>query len=632
MVMKLDENGRVGILLAEKVTEFGSRYNNHARMLWRVAPIQSMVSLLCTLIGAASTVVSMIATGRLIGALYDVVAHHSGTSSMWMWFAVFAAATLAGQLQQAAAALTNPRIWAAYRVRIQDLIAEAGLHSPSLAPLDSEFGSDLKTVSDGSRHWLFRFGLTGTWSLLQTRLVALGSVIVLLPWRWWAPLVVAAAFALASRSMAGWIDNILDTLWGAPPLGRKRADYVARIMVEPGSAKEIRLFGVVSWLAERYADLWDTATKPFWRAANRRLRPFFIAMMLMIAAIGGSLALLAYDAYHGRVSGASVTTYVLALLALEAFGPQGDSQSGLVRVTGLLRRLAALRESIGLPALSSAPGGPGYDAIDAAANVHFDNVVFTYPTRSEPTLRNLTLHIPAGQSIAIVGVNGAGKSTLIKLLAGLYEIDSGSIQIGGRDVFNDPAVRGKVAVIFQDFVHYPLSLRDNVGFGALDHRGDTALLERAMVDAAGADVLDRLEHDWDTTLSPEFTGGTDLSGGQWQRVALARALMAVRGGADILVLDEPTAALDVRAEAALFDRFLDVTHGITTVLVSHRLSTVRRAERIVVLDGATGHITEDGSHEQLLALGGEYASMFNLQARRFASAGPDGDDLDGNDL
>lgn len=253
-----------------------------------------------------------------------------------------------------------------------------------------------------------------------------------------------------------------------------------------------------------------------------------------------------------------------------------------------------LRQGLGLPGLTPGPDRPRGEPSVTESNVRFDDVVFTYPTRTEPTLRHLSLDIPAGQSIAIVGINGAGKSTMIKLLAGLYEADRGSISIGGSDVFHDASVRGKVAVIFQDFVHYPLSLRDNVGFGAIEHRKDTELLQRAMADAGGAVVLKQLDHDWDTILSREFSGGTDLSGGQWQRVALARALAAVATGAEILVLDEPTAALDVRAEAALFERFLDVAGGVTTMLVSHRLSTVRHAERIVVLDGATGHITEDG--------------------------------------
>jgi ATP-binding cassette subfamily B protein len=162
-------------------------------------------------------------------------------------------------------------------------------------------------------------------------------------------------------------------------------------------------------------------------------------------------------------------------------------------------------------------------------------------------------------------------------------------------------------------------LRDNVGFGSIGREDDQRLLDKALLDAAGSHVLERLDGDWNAILSSEFEGGTDLSGGQWQRVALARALAAVGGGAGVLVLDEPTAALDVRAEAEIFERFLSVTHGVTTILVSHRLSTVRHAERIVVLDGETGRVSEDGSHEELMALGGAYAEMFALQARRFAA-------------
>jgi ATP-binding cassette subfamily B protein len=201
-------------------------------------------------------------------------------------------------------------------------------------------------------------------------------------------------------------------------------------------------------------------------------------------------------------------------------------------------------------------------------------------------------------------VNGAGKSTLIKLLCGLYPPDSGQVRIDGVDPAASEAARRRVAVIFQDFVRYHLPLRDNVGFGAAAADG---VLERALTDAGGAELLGRLDHGWDTVLSPEYTEGTDLSGGQWQRVALARALAAVSGGAGILVLDEPTAALDVRAEAALFDRFLQVTRGVIVVLGREGEGAPR--------------ILEDGSHEELLAAGGEYAQMFTLQASRFAAAG-----------
>jgi ATP-binding cassette subfamily B protein len=187
----------------------------------------------------------------------------------------------------------------------------------------------------------------------------------------------------------------------------------------------------------------------------------------------------------------------------------------------------------------------------------------------------------------------------------------------------EPArARGRVAVIFQDFVRYRLPLRENVAFGHLPLLDDGEALERALRDAGAGGLLDRLPAGWDTVLSREFEGGSDLSGGQWQRVALARALAAVRGGAGLLVLDEPTASLDVRAETELFERFLDLTRGITTVLVSHRLSSVRRADRIVVVEG--GRVVEDGPHDRLMREGGRYAEMFTLQASRFAVALPAG--------
>jgi ATP-binding cassette subfamily B protein len=174
-------------------------------------------------------------------------------------------------------------------------------------------------------------------------------------------------------------------------------------------------------------------------------------------------------------------------------------------------------------------------------------------------------------------------------------------------------------VIFQDFVRYPLPLRENVGFGHLALLPDPAALEGALHDAGGAHLLAGLPAGWDTVLSRAFEGGADLSGGQWQRVALARALLAVRGGAGLLILDEPTASLDVRAETELFERFLELTRDVTTILVSHRLSSVRHADRIVVIDG--GRVVEDGTHEQLMRDGRRYASLFSLQAERFAAAG-----------
>ncbi len=614
---------------ARRVTGIGSRYAAHTRLIALACPGWGLVALLCTVFDAAAIVVSMVATGHLVGALPAALRDGVGSASadrVWLWFAVFAALNVGAQLVGGLAAVARAHVSARYVERVYDLLAEAGVAPRGIEHLDSPgMSGRLLALIKETRGWLFRMGVEQGWQVVQTRLVGIGAVIVLIGWRWWAPFVVAASFMLLSKVFADYVDTFFSTQHLEQVGDLRRADYVRSLLTQAEAAKEVRLFGLSGWLVQRYRATWSAANKVLWAGRNRALLPIMGACLVVLVTIGGSLAVLAHDAFTGAVGIALIYTMIQALLGLEAFGIVGDAQTGLAQLTSSVRELVAVRRSAGLPDLRPAPEPPPARPVRAgAAAVTFDRVEFSYPTRDTATLRSLSLHIPAGQSIAVVGVNGAGKSTLIKLLSGLYPPGSGRVCIDDADPFTDETARARVAVIFQDFIRYPLALRDNVGFGALDRRGDQAVLDRALADAGGVDLLDRLESGWDTVLSREYDGGTDLSGGQWQRVALARALAAVTGGAGVLVLDEPTAALDVRAEAALFDRFLDVTRGVTTILVSHRLSSVRHAQRIVVLDGVSGTIVEDGSHDELISRGGEYADMFALQARRFAQAGGDG--------
>ena len=245
-----------------------------------------------------------------------------------------------------------------------------------------------------------------------------------------------------------------------------------------------------------------------------------------------------------------------------------------------------------------------------AQEIRFRDLRFAYPHVEHAVLDGLDLRIPAGSSLAIVGRNGAGKTTVAKLLCRLYDPTGGAIEIDGVDLreLDVEAWRRQVTAVFQDFVRFERSLRDNVApAGAPDD-----VILAALADA-GADGLAEL----DTPLARGYPGGTDLSGGQWQRVALARALCAVRLGARLVLLDEPTAQLDVRGEAAVFERVLAATHGVTTILISHRFSTVRLADRICVLE--QGRVVELGTHDELMARRGRYRTMFDLQAQRFAA-------------
>jgi ATP-binding cassette subfamily B protein len=315
---------------------------------------------------------------------------------------------------------------------------------------------------------------------------------------------------------------------------------------------------------------------------------------------------------------ALVLQAVMGLLRLGEFYPDSDTQTqyGMNAATAIGKFEAAMARFTEPDDPAGAHTAAG---IGPAPAIRFAGVGFGYPGAARPVLDGLDLTLPAGKCTAIVGVNGAGKTTLVKLLARLYTPTSGAVLADGVDIAGLPTAdwQRRIAVIFQDFVRYELSAAANIGFGAVDHLDDTEGIRRA-ADAAGIlDVLDGLPYGPDTLLSRAYDDGTDLSGGQWQRIAIARALFALYHGSSILVLDEPTAALDVRAEAEFFARFAELTRGRTTVLISHRFASVRLADNIVLLDG--GRVAEQGDHDELMALGGRYAAMFTLQAERFDS-------------
>ncbi len=379
------------------------------------------------------------------------------------------------------------------------------------------------------------------------------------------------------------------------------------------------MFGLLDWLCVRARQLWDGAVAaPFAIRAQLR-RSANGELALLGAGYALTFVLLARSAIHGDVGLGLVAAVLQAeFSAAQLIAPTGDDfatapgQAALRSAREVIEASQAAHRSSGVASVSAMP----------AREIRFEDVAFSYPGSDISVLDGLDLVIPAGESLALVGLNGAGKTTLVKLLCGLYEPTSGRITVDGTDLdaLDLCEWRSRIGVIFQDFVHYELSAADNISFGAAHADPDRAALEQVAERAGIRGAIEALAEGWDTVLSRQYDHGGELSGGQWQRLALARALFAVDAGAGVLVLDEPTANLDVRAEAELFDQFLQWTNQVTSLLISHRFSTVRRADRIAVLDA--GRIIESGTHEQLLAADGRYASLFRLQATQYATGVP----------
>lgn len=432
----------------------------------------------------------------------------------------------------------------------------------------------------------------------------LAQAALLSTYRWWAGVVLGAAWAsthVLLRESAMWKIWDLEGVVGQ----QRRVDYAYRIAVDAPSAKEVRLFGLADWAVERFARLRRNLTDLLYRERRLRQRPLGWSLAVLLAGNAIVFGSLARDAIAGVVELGALVVFAQAAIGVSAlaFGDfdwwfRGSAQP-IPRVLDLADKMHAA---------GSIPNGDRSADAFPAREIRFDRLSFTYPTTGVSVLEGFDLTIPAGSSLAIVGPNGAGKTTLAKLLCRLYDPQEGAVLVDGMDLrfFELESWRARIAAVFQDYVRYELPLRDNVApLGATDDEVRQALERAGAADLASPDTI----------LSRAYEGGTDLSGGQWQRVALARTLLAVASGAGVVILDEPTAQLDIRGEAEIFDRILEATRGSTTILISHRFSTVRRADRICVLEH--GRVVELGSHDELMAHGGRYRTMFDLQASRF---------------
>ena len=493
---------------------------------------------------------------------------------------------------------------------LYDHLIEACVRPPGIGHLENPtLATDLTVARD------FDLGMTGPPLNVALDFIAGGlvesvtgfaSALVLFWFAWWAPIVLGGAWIATHyllRESGVWWDRQTDEVRRA----QRDADYTFNLAVDPPASKELRLFGLGDWAVDRFVTQRTRLHDLQYHATRLRERPVALSLLIVLSANVAVFGALAASLTNGRITLADFVVYALCAVGTSAiaFGGLNWALDGAAAPVAAVLRLERAMAPAG-----ALPIGPASARQTPTHQIRFSNVTFAYPGGGAPVLDGFDLSIPAGSSLAIVGQNGAGKTTLAKLLCRLYDPQSGTIEVDGVDIRELDLVswRSRLAAVFQDFVKFELPLRDNVApAGAPD---DTI---RASLEEAGASALAGL----DTVLARGYQGGTDLSGGQWQRVALARALCAVKTGAGVVLLDEPTAQLDVRGEAEIFERLLAATRHATTILISHRFSTVRHADRICVLEH--GKVVELGSHDELIAKGGRYKTMFDLQAQRFSA-------------
>lgn len=469
--------------------------------------------------------------------------------------------------------------------------------------------------------------VTDSFQLVQNVLTLVGYVALLVTWSPWAVAGLLAAAVPATVAEMRFSNAAFKLRnWRAPET--RRLNYLEYVLANDEHAKEVQLFGLGPMLLARYRALGET----FYREDRKLLvqRTAWTTGLSLVATVAfyACYLAIAIATAHGSISVGQMVMYVVAFRqgqqsfqsALGAIGGMYEDNLYMSNLFAYLEMPTGDDRASATAAAEAAPpsrprganGSADRPRVPHPPRIELENVGFQYAGSDHWALRGLSFVVPPGQSLALVGKNGAGKTTLIKLLTGLYRPTEGRIVVDGRDVvdWDKAELRARFGVVFQDFNEYQLTVKENVGVGSVDHLTDGPRIDRAAGRGGADDVARELPKGLDTQLGRWFKDGVELSGGQWQKVALARAFM--REEADVLILDEPTAALDAEAEHAVFERFRALAEGRTTILISHRFPTVRRADRILVLEG--GRVVEEGTHAELVARKGRYANLFELQA------------------
>jgi len=614
--------------------------------IWRVMPLAGrgrVAGLIgVSLVLGALPLVFMVTTSAMIGHVPDAVAGGVGSASWDQVVRLFFVAAGAFVLTQILAPIQQMVGLAVQRhvdgaIRDQAVAAVTG--SVGIAALED--GEVLSTFSEARMRFENNWhtpgnAVAGMLYLFAryTQLVGLLVIVWILLGPWIALAMTVGIMVLRTGNRGGL--RAYSRLWATNGHLRRRLLYFRDLSMGPLAAKEIRVFGSMPWVAKRHEVSHHAFADPVDRERRRiYFKPYLVyTAVALVAILWALVSLTSRAAGTGDDAGElasglmTLTQFTLGLqaligaLMLARDYPESDTSTQFG-----MNALTAIREvERAVVAADSAPRRHGKLPQGAPKkSIEFRDLHFSYPGARESVFAGLNLTLQAGLTTAIVGVNGAGKTTLMKLLARLYEPTQGAIYVDGVNIADIELAewRRTLSVVFQDFVRYEFTAADNIAMGAAFVPADRAAIESAAAKTGMLETLADAPHGLDTILARAYEDGIDLSGGQWQRVAIARSLYAVDKGARVLVLDEPTAALDVRAEAEFFDQFVELTKGLTTVLISHRFSSVRRADHIVVVED--GRVVESGPHDGLMATDSRYRRLFELQAKRFRE-GLDADD------
>jgi ATP-binding cassette subfamily B protein len=577
--------------------------------VWRSSPRASLA------LGALTVVAALLplAIAYVGKTIVDAVVAGSEAEAL-RWVLVELALVAAQTLAQRALGLVRGLLGARLALDINSLILEKALTLELSHFEDPELYDKLtRARREASSRPLSV--VTETFQIVQNAITLAGYAVLLLE------LGVLAVVGLAVAAIPATIVEMKFSTaafrirnWRSPDT--RRMSYLEYVLANDDHAKEVKLLGLGPLLLGRYRAFGESFYTEDRRLAIRRAFWAFLLSLLALGVFYGAYATMALGAARGALTLGAMVLYVAAFRqGQQAFQSILTAVGGMYEDNLYMSNLFAYLAFDPRPKVPEAPQDVASEPTRKELGIRFEGVGFRYPGRDAWALRGIDLFIPAGQSLALVGHNGAGKTTFIKLLTRLYEPSEGRILLDGKDLraWEHETLRARVGVVFQDFNQYQLSLRENVGLGSVEHREDEERVGRAVDRGGATDVVASMKGGLGAQLGRWFKEGVELSGGQWQKIALARAFM--REEADILVLDEPTAALDAEAEHAVFERFRALAEGRTTILISHRFPTVRMADRIVVIEG--GRLLEEGTHASLVAQGGRYAELFSLQAKGY---------------